>query len=114
MRRRVRQGTLFELHVGMQVDLRRVGGCVTEPEGDHAEVDATTEQRHGRGVAQRVGLHVLGGERGARAPCGGDMSRHEPLKCIGAPVSTAYAWEDRVARLSALFDEPLSEYGDDI
>ena len=45
-RRRVSQGTLFELHVGMQVNLRRFGGFVTEPESDDAEVHAALEQGH--------------------------------------------------------------------
>jgi hypothetical protein len=50
-RRGVSQGTLFELHVGMQIELRRFSRFVTEPEGDHAEVDAVTAPWPRRGAA---------------------------------------------------------------
>jgi len=74
MRRGVSHGALFELHVGMQVNLCRFGGFVTEPEGDDAQIHSAPEQRHGSRVAQRVRLDVLRGERGAGAARSAGMS----------------------------------------
>jgi hypothetical protein len=99
----VSQGTLFELHVGMQVNLRRFGGFVTEPESDDAGVHAALEQGHRSRVPQPVRLDMLRGERGAGAARRADMSRDKPLKRIGAEMSTAYAWENGVGRLSTSF-----------
>ena len=47
---------------------------MTEPEGDDAQIHSAPEQRHGRGVAQCMGLDVLRGERGAGAARRAGMS----------------------------------------
>ena len=93
---------LFELHVRMQVNLRRFRRFVTEPECDHAEIPPSAEQCHGRSVAQRVGLHAFHRQRGTRAPCRGDMSEDEPLDRIGAETPTACTREEGIRRFSTV------------
>jgi hypothetical protein len=45
---------LFQRQVGVEVDLGGVDADVSEPEGDHAAVDAGVEESHGGGVPQDV------------------------------------------------------------
>jgi hypothetical protein len=42
------------------------------------------------------------------------MTRHKPLKCIGAEVAAARTGEDGITRLSRLPQQPPLQDGDDI
>ena len=48
------EGSLFEGHVGVEVDAGGLDGFVTEPESDGGDVDAGVEEPHRGGVSQRV------------------------------------------------------------
>lgn len=54
------EGSLFQLHVGVQVDLGRFRRFVAQPESNDAEVDASMKQRHSGRVAQGVWGYSLG------------------------------------------------------
>jgi hypothetical protein len=58
-----RQRHLLHPQIGMDVDLRRLDGFVTEPEGDDRLVDAVLQQLHRRTVPKDVGTDALARER---------------------------------------------------
>jgi len=81
--------TLFELHVCVQIDLRSFCGFVAEPERDHRQIDATSKQRHGRGMPKRMRRNDPFSQRRTCIARGGDVARDEPLEGIGTESSTA-------------------------
>ena len=63
--RRFCQRGFLELHIGMQINGRRLDGLVAQPKRDHGTVDAMVKQVHRQRVPQHVGRHVFTGQRGA-------------------------------------------------
>ena len=63
--RRFCQRGFLELHIGLQINGRRLDELVAQPERDHGTVDAVVKQVHRQRVPQHVGRHVFTGQRGA-------------------------------------------------
>lgn len=61
----------FQGHVGVKVNAGRRWAFVTEPEGDHGDVDTGVQQLHCRGMPQGVWRYFLALERNARGRRGG-------------------------------------------
>ena len=58
----VGQGSLFELHVGVQVNLSSLGGFMAEPKSDHTQIHAAVEHGHGCAVSKGVWRDCFGNQ----------------------------------------------------
>ena len=54
------QCCFLKSEVGMQIDLRRFDGFMTEPQRDHGGIDARLQKLHRSGVPQDVRRHAFG------------------------------------------------------
>jgi hypothetical protein len=95
------ESLLFELHVGVQVDLGGICRFMAEPEGDHAQVHTTPEEIHGGRVPQSVWRYRFLCERRAGLPCGGVMPNDKSLESIGTEVRAARIGEDGIEWLAS-------------
>ncbi len=57
------EGSLFKLHICMEIDLRRLGRFMAEPKSNHGEIHTVAEQGHRGRVAQGVRRYLLRYER---------------------------------------------------
>jgi len=97
------EGAFLDPHVGVQVDLGRLGGFMAEPQRDDGEVDAAPEQGHRRGVPQRMRSHLLDLQRRTGPRSRRHVSCHKPLHTIGAePSPTAYTRKQRISGCSSV------------
>lgn len=85
------QCLLLHSQVGVEVDLRRLHGLVTEPESDDRAVDTVLEQVHRCRVAKDVGGDPLSLERGARPPRCFDVFGDEAFDRVPAQGAAAHA-----------------------
>ena len=92
--------------IGVKVHLSRLCRFMTEPQSDHGEIHAPTQQSHGRGVTKRVRCHGLGGERRTGSTCAGEMPQNESLQCICAQAPAVGTREDRSSGLPPCPDNP--------
>ena len=99
------EGSLFDGHVGVQVDLCGFGLFVAEPERDHGGVDAGVEELHGRSVSEHVGCD--GFEAG-----GVGVLLDEPFDGVAAHADTGAGGEEGVVGVAAALIEPGLEHGD--
>ena len=49
----------FECDVGVQIDLGRLDRLMSEPQGDHRDIDAGLKELHGGGVAKNMPRYPL-------------------------------------------------------
>ncbi len=85
----MRQCTLFELHVRMQVNLGCLRGLMTEPKRNHAQVNAASKERHGRSVTKCMRRNSLRYQRRTGMAGATYVSCDEALEGISAELSTA-------------------------
>lgn len=96
------KGSLFELHIGVEVDLRRFSRFMAEPKSDHAEVHTPPQQRHGDAVSQGMWRDLFRPERRAGLPRDSDMTCNQSLYCIGAETPALGVGKDGVVCLCTL------------
>lgn len=101
-RREVREGTLFDREVGVQVGGGGSNVCVPEPEGNDGRIDACVQKCHGAGMPEDVGAEVFSDQRRTGLPslCG------VALDGIDAQPSAGPSAERRIVALSGSLDQP--------
>ena len=83
------KGALFELHVRMQVNFSCLRRFMAEPKSNYGQVNSSSKQRHGRGVAKSMRCDRLRFQRRTYLARASHVSCDEPLEGIGAELSTA-------------------------
>ena len=95
----------------MEIDLGRLDGFVTEPEGDDGATDTFAQKLHRRGVPQTVGGHILPVERRTELRRQCDVLADDAFDRVTAETAVSIADEQwPVGRVGPLI-EPGAEYG---
>ena len=83
------ESSLFQSHVGVEVDPRGLGRFVAKPECDHGLVDPSPQEGHRGGVPRGPAVSSIARKRGAGRTGGCDVSCDEPLQRVGAQEPAA-------------------------
>ena len=83
------EGALFQPHVGVEVDLRRLYRFVAKPQCNHRTVNSSPQEIHRGGVPQRVRRDQSADERRAVRAGRGDMTGNKRLQGVGAEEASA-------------------------
>ena len=106
----MRERFFFEPHVGVKVDLGRLGRFVAKPKGNDAEINAALKQSHGRAVPKGVRRDCLGVERRSGSTRSCNMFRNQPLQRVGAHSPAIATREDEIVSLALLAGQPFLQY----
>ena len=95
----------------MEIDLGRLDGFVTEPEGDDGATDTFAQKFHRRSVPQTVRGHILPVERRTEFGRQCDVLPDDALYRITAETAISVADEQRPVDGVGPLVEPSAEYG---
>lgn len=106
---RLRESTLLDGHIGVQVNSRGFDGLVTEPESNHRRIDTTTLQFHRQRVAKHMRSDTFFPKSGTFLSRLSGVFSEEVLDTITRELSTSSVWKEWLRGTTGPLTQPSSE-----